>query len=65
VANTRTSTWTAETRYCDLRSLRLPDIPGQYAVLLAVYDSAAGTRVAAAPDSSADRLITLLTVTVE
>jgi hypothetical protein len=65
VANARTSTWTPDARFCDVRSLRLPEVPGKYTVLLAVYDAAAGTRVAAAPDSSADKLITLFTVTVE
>jgi hypothetical protein len=65
VAATRTSTWTPGARFCDVRSLRLPEAPGQYTVLLAVYDAIAGTRVAAPPDSSADKMITLFTVAVE
>jgi hypothetical protein len=65
VADTRTSTWPLDTRYCDMRALRLPDSPGQYKIMLAIYDAIAGARVGALPDPAPDKLITLLTLTLE
>lgn len=64
-ASTRTSTWMPEARYCDARALRLPEAPGEYSVLVALYDAISGERVAAPPDSRADRLIRLMSVRVE
>ena len=65
-ARTRTSTWTINDRYCDVRALTLPTEPGDYAVKLALYDSNSGTRVSAStPDSAEDNLITFLNVTIK
>jgi hypothetical protein len=63
-AGSRTSTWIAEDRYCDIRRITVPKVAGTYTLHIAVYDSATGTRLDVNPTENDRKDVTVLALTV-
>jgi hypothetical protein len=65
VADSQTSSWAPETRFCDWRSLIMPQTPGNYSIELAIYDPLTGTRIPLAVNPTGDNLVRLRSITIE
>ncbi len=61
-AGLRTSQWKPGERFCDYRTLHLPDATGDYTLRAALYDPISGVRLAL--DQGGDALITLQSITI-
>jgi len=61
-AGSRTSQWKPGERYCDYRTLRLPDASGEYILRATLYDATGGARLAL--EQGGDALIALQRITI-